>query len=154
MRGWVWLFGEEKNLLPLKEIEPRIIDLIKFLSQILTAWLTNEFLRWEWQQHEILLGGRPSKWCDVTLILLILSSYMGALQNFWLFHNCTQWTAEAGHLLHGANSKSFLRSRQLLSSSRNSQHFMESEGLLRALHWFLSWIIWIQSIPSHPISLT
>jgi hypothetical protein len=55
-------------------------------------------------------------------------------------------------LTHGAEP--FLRSRQLCS------HFpafyatrMFIIVFTRALHWSLSWARWIQSIPSHPISL-
>jgi hypothetical protein len=52
-------------------------------------------------------------------------------------------------LTYGAEQ--FLRSSQLCSHSRTSQHFMEPEG---SLPWSLSWARSIQSIPSHPISLT
>jgi hypothetical protein len=47
-------------------------------------------------------------------------------------------------LIHGAAP--FLRSRQLCSYSRTSQHFMEPEG-----SWSLSWARSNQSIPVHTI---
>jgi hypothetical protein len=58
-------------------------------------------------------------------------------------------------LTHGAEP--CLKSCQLCSHSRTSQHFMEPEGSIntvftRALHWSLSCAISIQFIPSHPIS--
>jgi hypothetical protein len=54
------------------------------------------------------------------------------------------------HLLaHGAES--FLRSRQLCSYSRTSQHFMEPEGSAPCLQEPLLLLILSQSIPPHPI---
>jgi hypothetical protein len=53
-------------------------------------------------------------------------------------------------ITHGAEP--FLRSRQLCSYSRTSQHFMDPEGSL-PLPWYLSWARSIQSIPFHPVSL-
>jgi hypothetical protein len=63
-----------------------------------------------------------------------------------------QWTYL---LTYGAEH--FLRSCQLCSDSRNSQHFTEPKGSSscpqESTNWSLSWARSIQSIPSHPISL-
>jgi hypothetical protein len=58
-------------------------------------------------------------------------------------------------LAYGAEP--FLRSRQLCSPSRTSEHFMEPEVSIaysqEPSNWILSWAISIQSTPSHPIYL-
>jgi hypothetical protein len=50
----------------------------------------------------------------------------------------------------------FLRSCQLCSHSENSQQYKGTRRFItvftRALHWSLSWVSPIQSLPSHPIS--
>jgi hypothetical protein len=97
------------------------------------------------------------------MILLINSTHILVIMNHTqssVFHRCLCYglvfytTVTQDHsesppsLTHGAEP--FLRSCQLCSHSRTSQHFMEPEG---SLPWSLSWARSIQSPPPHPIYL-
>jgi hypothetical protein len=68
-----------------------------------------------------------------------------------------QCSVEFTHSLTHSWSSTFLRSCQLCSHSEISSILWNPKvyyRVQRALHWSLSWARLIQSVPSHPISLT
>jgi hypothetical protein len=69
----------------------------------------------------------------------------------WTFEISNSWATTSINKLHGTES---LRSHQSLL--KNFPIFYENRKFIlftRTRHWSLSWIRWIQSISSHPISL-